>query len=338
MRAPAYRANEEKEGRWFFMVNALMLFFMHIACQTHAQGCFLCGMRIAITGTTGQLGGRLHALSESEEAQGMTLLALGRDQLDLLAPATIPAALDACAPDVIISCAAYTAVDAAEDDAETAFKVNGEAPGALGRACAERGIQVVHISTDYVFDGAGQRPYLPSDDTGPTGVYGASKLAGERALLGALPSASIVRVGWLYDREGKNFLNTMLRLAADRHVLSVVDDQLGCPTHVGDFAADLLHWVRLGVENPQATAGVHHYGHAGTTSWHGFASEIMRCRAPHVQVEAVQSDAFPTRATRPAYSKLDEADFFKRLGRPPISWKVALERCLSAKFDTTNPS
>ena len=268
----------------------------------------------------------------------MTLLALGRDQLDLLAPATIPAALDACAPDVIISCAAYTAVDAAEDDAETAFKVNGEAPGALGRACAERGIQVVHISTDYVFDGAGQRPYLPSDDTGPTGVYGASKLAGERALLGALPSASIVRVGWLYDREGKNFLNTMLRLAADRHVLSVVDDQLGCPTHVGDFAADLLHWVRLGVENPQATAGVHHYGHAGTTSWHGFASEIMRCRAPHVQVDAVQSDAFPTRATRPAYSKLDEADFFKRLGRPPISWKVALERCLSAKFDTTNPS
>lgn len=268
----------------------------------------------------------------------MTLLALGRDQLDLLAPATIPAALDACAPDVIISCAAYTAVDAAEDDAETAFKVNGEAPGALGRACAERGIQVVHISTDYVFDGAGQRPYLPSDDTGPTGVYGASKLAGERALLGALPSASIVRVGWLYDRGGKNFLNTMLRLAADRHVLSVVDDQLGCPTHVGDFAADLLHWVRLGVENPQATAGVHHYGHAGITSWHGFASEIMRCRAPHVQVEAVQSDAFPTRATRPAYSKLDEADFFKRLGRPPISWKVALERCLSAKFDTTNPS
>lgn len=338
MRAPAYRANEEKEGRWFFMVNALMLFFMHIACQTHGQGCFLCGMRIAITGTTGQLGGRLHALSQSEEAQGMTLLALGRDQLDLLAPATIPAALDACAPDVIISCAAYTAVDAAEDDAETAFKVNGEAPGALGRACAERGIQVVHISTDYVFDGAGQRPYLPSDDTGPTGVYGASKLAGERALLGALPSASIVRVGWLYDRGGKNFLNTMLRLAADRHVLSVVDDQLGCPTHVGDFAADLLHWVRLGVENPQATAGVHHYGHAGITSWHGFASEIMRCRAPHVQVEAVQSDAFPTRATRPAYSKLDEADFFKRLGRPPISWKVALERCLSAKFDTTNPS
>ncbi|MBL6645294.1 MAG: dTDP-4-dehydrorhamnose reductase [Flavobacteriales bacterium] len=295
-------------------------------------------MRIAITGTTGQLGGRLHALSESEVAHGMTLLALGRDRLDLLNPATIPAALDAMGPDVIISCAAYTAVDAAEDDADTAFKVNGEAPGLLGKACADRGIQVVHISTDYVFDGRGQRPYLPSDQTGPTGIYGASKLAGERALLGALPSASIVRVGWLYDREGQNFLNTMLRLAADRDVLSVVDDQLGCPTHVGDFAADLLQWVRLGAENPQATSGVHHYGHSGITSWWGFASEIMRHRAPHVRVDAVQSDAFPTRATRPAYSKLDEADFFARLGRPSISWKVALERCLSAKFDTTNLS
>ena len=295
-------------------------------------------MRIAITGTTGQLGGRLHALSESEVAHGMTLLALGRDQLDLLDPATIPAALDASRPDVIISSAAYTAVDAAEDHADTAFKVNGEAPGALGKACADRGIQVVHISTDYVFDGRGQRPYLPSDQTGPTGVYGASKLAGEHALLGALPSASIVRVGWLYDREGKNFLNTMLRLAADRDVLSVVDDQFGCPTHVGDFAADLLDWVRLGVHDPQATAGVHHYGHSGITSWHGFASEIMRLRAPHVQVEAVESEAFPTRATRPAYSKLDEADFFARLGRPPISWKGALERCLHAKFDPTNHS
>ncbi len=295
-------------------------------------------MRVAVTGTTGQLGGRLCALSDTPAAAGMTLLDCGRDQMDLSQPASIPAALDALEPDLVISCAAYTAVDAAESDADTAFMVNGAAPGHIGKACAERGIGVIHISTDYVFNGRGTRPYLPADPTGPTGVYGASKLAGETALLEALPSASIVRVGWLYDRAGRNFLNTMLRLASERDTLTVVEDQLGCPTHAGDFAQDLLQWARLEADEPGATAGVHHYGHAGITSWHGFASAIMRHRAPHVQVTPVSSDAFPTAATRPTYSKLDERAFFARLKKPPISWEQALERCLGAKFAMTEPS
>lgn len=315
------------------MVNALMLLAMHIACQNQGRGHFLCRMRIAITGTTGQLGGRLHALSGSEAADGMVLIPLGRDRMDLSAPESIPQAIDEAQPDVVLSCGAYTAVDAAEDDRDMAFRVNGEAPGHLGAACAARNIKVIHISTDYVFNGQGKHPYLPADPTGPTGVYGASKLAGESALLATCPSASIVRVGWLYDRDGQNFLNTMLRLSKSRDVLTVVDDQWGCPTHVGDFAADLLSWVRLGQEEEMATAGVHHYGHSGVTNWHGFASEIMQHSAPHVRVEPVSSDAFPTRASRPAYSKLDERDFFKRLGCLPISWEVGLERCLGAKLD-----
>lgn len=265
----------------------------------------------------------------------MELIPLGRDRLDLSNPQTIPEALDSVGPDLLLSCAAYTAVDAAEDDRDMAFRVNGEAPGFIGAACESRNIKVIHISTDYVFNGQGQRPYLPADPTGPSGVYGASKLAGEVALTAACPSASIVRVGWLYDRDGKNFLNTMLRLAEGREVLTVVQDQLGCPTHVGDFAADLLHWARLVNTDPAAMAGTHHYGHSGITSWHGFASEIMRLRAPHVRVEPVSSEAFPTRAARPAYSKLDERGFFQRLNRLPISWEVALERCLGAKFAAT---
>ncbi|MCH1575051.1 MAG: dTDP-4-dehydrorhamnose reductase [Flavobacteriales bacterium] len=292
-------------------------------------------MRIAITGTTGQLGGRLLALSGSDTAKGMELIPMGRDRMDLSDPHSIPQALDGAKPDLVLSCAAYTAVDAAEDDRDMAFRVNGDAPGHLGAACEARGIKVIHISTDYVFNGRGQRPYLPQDPTGPTGVYGASKLAGEAALREACSAASIVRVGWLYDRDGQNFLNTMLRLAEGREVLTVVDDQLGCPTHVGDFAEDLLRWARLGNGAPGAIAGIHHYGHSGVTSWCGFAAAIMHLRAPHVRVDPVPSDAFPTRAKRPSYSKLDERDFFDRLGSAPISWEVALERCLRAKFAAT---
>ncbi|MEC8758381.1 MAG: sugar nucleotide-binding protein, partial [Bacteroidota bacterium] len=195
-----------------------------------------------ITGSTGQLGGRLLTLSGHPVAWDKELLACGRDLLDLERPETIPGALDRLRPEVVLSCAAYTAVDGAEDEAERAHRINGESPGRLAAACAERGIRLVHMSTDYVFDGTGTRPYLPTDPTSPLGVYGASKREGERAILAALPSASIVRVSWLYDRDGKNFLNTMLRLAAGRDVLTVVDDQQGCPTHAGHLAEDLLHW------------------------------------------------------------------------------------------------
>lgn len=289
-------------------------------------------MRVMITGTTGQLGGRLMATADHPVAWDKTLLACGRDLLDLEKPETFGFALDCLRPDVVLSCAAYTAVDAAEDDAERAHHINGIAPGRLAAACAERGIRMVHISTDYVFDGSGTRPYLPDDPTSPLGVYGDSKLQGERAVLDALPSASIIRVSWLYDREGKNFLNTMLRLAADRDVLTVVDDQQGCPTHAGHLAEDLLHWVDLMQAAPNKTQGIHHYGHQGVTTWHGFASAILAERAPEVEVRPVPTSAFPTRAERPAYSKLDERPFFEALGRESVSWKVALKSCLMPKF------
>ena len=314
------------------MVNVDLFFKRQKACQSAPAAPFLCAMRVMITGTTGQLGGRLMATADHPVAWDKTLLACGRDVLDLEEPETFGSALDRLRPDVVLSCAAYTAVDAAEDDAERAHRINGIAPGRLAAACAERDIGMVHISTDYVFDGSGNRPYLPDDPTSPLGVYGASKLEGERAVLDALPSASIIRVSWLYDREGKNFLNTMLRLAADRDVLTVVDDQQGCPTHAGHLAEDLLHWVDLMQAAPDKTQGIHHYGHQGVTTWHGFASAILAERAPGVEVRPVPTSAFPTRAERPAYSKLDERPFFEALGRDSVSWKVALKSCLMPKF------
>ena len=314
------------------MVNVDLFFKRQKACQSVYHAHFLCGMRVMITGTTGQLGGRLRATADHPVAWDKTLMACGRDVLDLEKPETFGPALDRLRPDVVLSCAAYTAVDAAEDDAERAHRINSIAPGLLAAACAERDIRMVHISTDYVFDGSGTRPYLPDDPTSPLGVYGDSKLQGERAVLEALPSASIIRVSWLYDRDGQNFLNTMLRLAADRAVLTVVDDQQGCPTHAGHLAEDLLHWVDLMQAVPDKTQGIHHYGHQGVTTWHGFASAILAERAPGVEVRPVPTSAFPTRAKRPAYSKLDERPFFEALGRDSVSWEVALKSCLMPKF------
>ena len=311
------------------MVNVGLFFKRQKACQSVCCADFLCAMRVMITGTTGQLGGRLMALAGHPAALGKTLLSCGRDVLDLEEPDAFGPALDRLRPDVLLSCAAYTGVDAAEDDADRAHHINGIAPGLLAAACAERNIRMVHISTDYVFDGSGTRPYLPTDPTSPLGVYGASKREGERAVLTALPTASIIRVSWLYDRDGRNFLNTMLRLAAERDVLTVVDDQQGCPTHAGHFAEDLLHWVDLMAEQPNRTAGIHHYGHEGITTWHGFATAILARHAPGVEIRPVPTSAFPTKARRPAYSKLDERRFFEALGRESVAWEAALESCLA---------
>lgn len=289
-------------------------------------------MRVMVTGTSGQLGGRLMSLQSEAEQRGWTLLGCSRADWDLCHPEEVPAVLDRIQPEAVVHCAAYTAVDDAEDHGDLAHQINATAPAHLAQACAQRGIRLVHISTDYVFDGAAQSPIPADAPTAPIGVYGASKLAGERAVLEAHPQASILRVSWLYDRLGRNFFNTMLRLAEDRDVLTVVDDQIGCPTHAGHLALDLLDWLDLQQRHPERTAGVHHYGHTGSTTWHGFASAILARRAPGVEVRPVPTSAFPTKARRPAYSKLDERPFFEALGRESVTWEVALETCLGATF------
>ncbi|MEJ2027039.1 MAG: sugar nucleotide-binding protein, partial [Limibacillus sp.] len=165
---------------------------------------------------------------------------LGRPELDVTDSAALERAIAETSPDILINATAYTAVDRAEDEPDLAMAVNADALGVMGRAAAEAGCPVIHVSTDYVFDGAGERPYRPDDPTGPRSVYGASKLAGERALADAQPQHIILRTAWLYSAEGQNFMNTMLRLAETRDSLAVVEDQRGCPTLAEDLAEAIL--------------------------------------------------------------------------------------------------
>ncbi len=289
-------------------------------------------MRVMVTGITGQLGGRLMSLQGSSWAAKHTLVGCDRTQWDMEAPEGILSLLEKVRPEAVIHCAAYTAVDAAEGNAELAMLVNADAPRHLAVACAALGVHLIHVSTDYVFDGTGQIPYTSDAPTSPIGVYGKSKLQGEKAVLAAHPGASVIRVSWLYDREGENFFNTMLRLSQTQDELKVVDDQVGCPTHAGHLAVDLLRWLDALEDPKKATSGVHHYGHAGTTTWHGFASAILASLAPHVRVLPVPTSAYPTLAKRPDYSKLDERAFFDTVGSPAVGWREALDACIQAKF------
>jgi len=194
-------------------------------------------MRIAVTGQAGQV---VTSLIERGQAAGHEVIAIGRPALDLADPASVVRALEAAKPDAIVSAAAYTAVDKAETESDLAHAVNGAGAGAVAQAAKALGVPLIHISTDYVFDGTLDRPYRESDPTGPTGVYGASKLAGEQAVLATHDDSAVLRVAWVYSPFGSNFVKTMLRLAADRDALSVVADQVGNPTSALDIADAIL--------------------------------------------------------------------------------------------------
>jgi dTDP-4-dehydrorhamnose reductase len=229
-------------------------------------------------------------------------------------------------PDIVVNAAAYTAVDRAEDEPDRARRVNADAPGALAQACAARDAYLLHFSTDYVFDGRGTRPYREDDATAPLGIYGATKLAGEEAVRAAGGRHAIVRTAWVYAAHGGNFLRTMLRLGAERDVLNVVDDQVGCPTPAGmiaDHAATML-------SRPRPPSGTWHLVAGGQTSWHGFATAIFEgARATGLleripRVEAIPSSEFPTRAARPAYSVLDTARLRQDFDIRPCHWRDGL--------------
>ncbi len=289
-------------------------------------------MKILLLGANGQVG---HELRGSLAPLGMVVATTRSGSLpeggacetaDFDRPDTLAGLVDRHAPDVVVNAAAYTAVDKAEDDAEAAFRANAASPGALAAACAARGIPLVHYSTDYVFDGQGEAPYREDDPTAPLGVYGASKLAGEDAIRAAGGRHLILRTAWVYGARGHNFLRTMLRLGGEREELRVVADQAGTPTPaylIADVTAALL--VRADV--PQ---GVFHLTASGGTNWHGFAEAIMAGavergllpKAP--RLTAIATADFPTRARRPAFSRLDTGKLERLLARPLPDWRVGL--------------
>jgi dTDP-4-dehydrorhamnose reductase len=264
--------------------------------------------RILVTGTEGQVVGSL--VEKTAGRDDIELMLIGLPELDLTATDKIAPAIEALRPDVILSVAAYTAVDAAEGDEATALAVNGTAVGEIGKAAARLGVPVVHLSTDYVFAGDKPSPYVETDPTGPLSAYGRTKLAGELALAAATPNHAILRTAWVYSPFGKNFVKTMLRLGETRDSVGVVADQIGNPTSALDIAGGLLKVAdNLLASSDPALRGTFHMTGLGETSWAGFAAEIFRLSAElggkPVTVDPIPTSAYPTPAKRPGNSRLD---------------------------------
>ncbi|PQV57461.1 dTDP-4-dehydrorhamnose reductase [Defluviimonas denitrificans] len=278
-------------------------------------------MRILVFGTTGQLAREL--LRRAPE--GVAVQAVGRDTADLTDPAACAAAVAATDADLILNAAAYTAVDQAETDRATADLVNGEAPGAMARAAAARGLPFLHVSTDYVFDGSGTRPWSEGDPVAPLGAYGASKLLGEHRVAEAGGQAVILRTAWVFSAHGKNFVKTMLRVGAEREVLSVVDDQRGGPTAATDIA-DALFTIAAAFGKGRGVPGIYHFAGAPTVSWADFAEAIFAAsslpRKP--VVNRIPSSDYPTPAKRPGNSALDCSLLVKTYGITQPDWRKSL--------------
>ena len=289
-------------------------------------------MKILLLGGNGQVG---HELRRSLAPLGDVVVTTRAGELpeggacealDLHAPATFAALFDRVAPDVVVNATAHTAVDRAEDESDRAFEANAQAPTELARLCAARGATFVHYSTDYVFDGSGQRPYREDQPTAPLGVYGASKLAGEQGIQASGANHLILRTAWVYATRGSNFLRTMLRVGAEREELRVVADQRGCPTPAWLIADATAQILQQGLR----ASGIRHLVAGGETTWHGFAQAIfdeahargLVARKPRVL--PITTADYPTRAQRPVYSVLDATQLRDEYGLDLPHWRDAL--------------
>ncbi|TPJ08990.1 dTDP-4-dehydrorhamnose reductase [Mesorhizobium sp. B2-7-3] len=281
-------------------------------------------MRLLVTGRDGQVAASL--LAAGQARAGVEVVAIGRPELDLAWPDTIIDAIAGAKPDIVVSAAAYTAVDQAEDEPDLAFAVNATGAGKVAEAAARLGVPVIHLSTDYVFDGTKADAYIESDPTAPLGVYGASKLAGEQAVASANPRHLILRTAWVYSPFGKNFVKTMLRLAADRDEISVVSDQWGNPTSALDVADAILHAATMLHRNKDfAGFGICHLAGSGETNWSGFAGHILdtslKFGGPWARVRDITTMDYPTKARRPVNSRLSSAKFGAAFGWTAPDWQ-----------------
>ncbi|MGR3701460.1 MAG: dTDP-4-dehydrorhamnose reductase [Paracoccaceae bacterium] len=281
-------------------------------------------IRLLVFGQTGQVATEL----ARQATPDIAMTCLGRDRADLSDPAACAAAIAASDADVVINAAAYTAVDRAESDEALATTVNGTAPGAMAQACAARAIPSLHVSTDYVFDGSGTRPWQPHDATGPLGAYGRSKLAGEDAVRAAGGPHAILRTSWVFSAHGANFVKTMLRLGAERAKLTIVADQIGGPTSAADIAAALLTMARA-FHAGHGTTGTYHFSGAPDVSWADFAREIFAQASLPCLVEDIPTSAYPTPARRPSNSRMDCAALTRDFAIERPDWRASLTHVLS---------
>ena len=282
--------------------------------------------RIVVTGSKGQLGSELRELWGEADSIFYTDV----NELDITDKKSVEKFVKDNNIEVIVNCAAYTAVDKAEDDELTASLVNERAPEILAGvaravgAGRERGALLVHVSTDYVFDGKGCRPYTESDTPAPAGAYGRTKLGGEQAILNSGCDAIIIRTSWLYSAYGANFVKTIARLASERESLNVVFDQTGTPTFAGDLAraidSAVKKWETATGEEKESLKGLYHFSNEGVCSWYDFALEIVRQKGSSCRVNPVTSDLFPTKAVRPAFSVLDKTKIKRNFGIEIRHW------------------
>ena len=267
-------------------------------------------------------------VSERAPRAGWAVFAHSRAMLDIANATAVESAVREGRPDVIVNCAAYTAVDRAESEAAQAAAVNTTGARNVAAAAAAASVPIIHVSTDYVFGGEGGVPFTPDAPTSPLGVYGVTKLAGETAVREESQHHAIIRASWIFSHRGQNIVRTMLRLAAEREELRVVDDQVGRPTSAADLAEALLA-VADGVVRDRKSTGTYHFANTGETSWFGFAAAILdelekrgESRVP--RLVPIRTSEYPTTAQRPAYSVLDTTTFEARFGIVPRSWRDAL--------------
>ncbi|MCW6513224.1 dTDP-4-dehydrorhamnose reductase [Lichenifustis flavocetrariae] len=288
-------------------------------------------MRVVVTGRDGQV---VRSLLERGARAGVDVIALGRPALDLADPAGVDAAVAQAAPHVVVNAAAYTAVDKAESEPELAWAINAGGAKAVAQAAARRGVPVIQISTDYVFDGSLDRPYREDDPTQPLGIYGQSKRAGEEAVAAATDNHAILRTAWVYSPFGANFVKTMLRVGASRDELSVVADQKGCPTSALDMADAILAVARNLVDRPDADLrGLFHMSGSGSTTWAAFAEAIFAASrsagGPSAAVRPITTADYPTPARRPANSQLDCGKLARLHGVVLPAWQGSVASCVT---------
>lgn len=278
--------------------------------------------RILVTGANGQLGKELRQL-ESRYPQFEFIFA-SREDLPIHHFEMLRHYFSVYKPDYVINTAAYTAVDRAETEKDKALQVNGEAVGVLAAICKQEGTKLIHISTDYVFDGNARAPYREDDTVNPQNTYGASKLEGEKQAQQFNPETIIIRTSWVYSTYGKNFVKTMLKLMQEKEVLSVVNDQMGSPTHAADLADACMQVIVSGSWQP----GIYHYCNEGVISWYAFALAIRELTGSTCTINPIPTSQYPTAAKRPPFSALDTGKITAAYGLVMHPWKESLASCL----------
>ncbi|MGB5006875.1 MAG: dTDP-4-dehydrorhamnose reductase [Ferruginibacter sp.] len=281
-------------------------------------------LTILVTGANSQLGNELHVIAP--QFPYCQFLFVTKAELDITNFNSIIKYFKGHSVDYCINCAAYTAVDKAETDEDQAYLINADAVAILAKICSQNNAQLIHISTDYVFDGTATQPYKETDTTNPVSVYGQSKLHGEELAIKHCPNAIIIRTSWLYSSFKNNFVKTMLRLMKEKESIHVVNDQFGCPTYAADLALAIMRIIRS--KKSKVNTGIYHYTNAGITNWYEFAVAIKKITGSNCIVNPITTAQYQTAAKRPAYSVLDTAKIAATFPVEIQNWELSLEKCL----------